>query len=162
MALEFDRLICRSRDGEVGSAFSGGNIRNFDRARQVKSCGVLDTPKWFLSFHVSPLTNEDIENNPDWGTTDLTRSLFMFYVRPLTKATPVLHLGAGAGLYHFDGQGSADRTDERYKSYQAVIPVRVRLTPLAAFSESQSGCSKESKCPQLLLGGRVGLPARPD
>ena len=95
MALEFDRLICRSKDGEVGSAFSGGNIRNFGNRRQSRQpCGVFDAPRWFLSFHVSPLTNEDIEEQPaDWGTTNLTRSLFMFYVRPLPKASP----GAASG-----------------------------------------------------------------
>ena len=65
---------------------------------------MLDTPRWFLSFNVSPLTNEDVESQPDdWGTTSLTRSLFMAYVRPLT--TPVLHLGAGAGVYYFNGSG---------------------------------------------------------
>ncbi len=86
----------------------------------------------------------------------------MFYVNPLPKAPPVLHLGAGAGLYHFNGQGSADRADERYTNYEAVIPVRVRLTPFAILLRSNEVCSGESESPQLLLGGRVGLPARPD
>jgi hypothetical protein len=135
IALEFDRLICRSKDGEVSSAFSLGNLRSLGENAD-RPCGVRDAPRWFLSFHVSPLTNEDIEDQPaDWGTTDLTRSLFMFYVSPLPKTLPpVLHLGAGAGFYHFDGQGSADRADERYTTNEAVIPVRLRLTPFASFS----------------------------
>ncbi len=93
MLLEFDRLICRSRDGEVGSAFSGSNIRNVDRVRVKRlPCGVFDAPRWFLSFHVSPLTNEDIETTPMTGAPpSLTRSLFMLYVRPLD------HPGAASG-----------------------------------------------------------------
>ncbi len=96
---------------------------------------VLDTPRWFLSFHVSPLTNEDLESQPDdWGATTLTRSLFMAYVRPLP--TPMLHLGAGAGVYYFNGVGNGARPDD-YKNYEAAIPVRVRLTPFAFLSPRQ-------------------------
>lgn len=134
MLLEFDRLLCRSGEGEVSSAFSGGNIGDLT-GDGVKPCGVFDTPKWFVSFNVSPLTNENTEDQPaNWGTTSLTRSLFMVYVRPLK--TPVVHLGAGAGMYYLNGSGSGDRADERYKSYQAAIPVRVRLTPFAFLAPS--------------------------
>ena len=131
MLLEFDRLICGNDEGEIGSAYSIGHLRN-PIATRAELCGVRDTPRWFLSFHVSPVTNEDIESQPaDWGATTLTRSFFVAYVRPLP--TPMLHLGAGAGVYHFNGVGNGALPDD-YTNYEAVIPVRVRLTPFAILS----------------------------
>ena len=131
MLLEFDRLICGNDEGEIGSAFSGRHFRDFTAAG-AELCGVRDKPRWFLSFHVSPVTNKDLESQPDvWGATTLTRSLFVAYVRPLP--TPILHLGAGAGVYYFNGVGNGARPDD-YTNYEAVIPVRVRLTPFAFLS----------------------------
>lgn len=141
MALEFDRLVCGGKNG-VGSAFSPGNAGklfasapDLDAATKEprpRACGAFDKPRWFISLNVSPMTNDDVEADPQsWGPTDLTRSLLMFYVRPWK--TPVLHFGAGAGVYYFNGVGNGDRADQRYSTYQAVVPVRARVTPFASF-----------------------------